>query len=165
VKLCVGCWTVDVAPSPKFHDHEVELPFDVSVKRIFPLVPDSALLKFAASGTGVGVGVAVFVTVGVAVAVAVAVGVGVAIVVVVTVAAGVGVSVVVAVVVTVVVGVVLVVVTGVAVRVADSPFTRSSLAITTPDVASTNRTAIGPAGRETNVAPVSEPVRTKPEPV
>jgi hypothetical protein len=66
--------------------------------------------------------------------------------------------------VTVVVGVVVVVVTGVAVRVADSSFTRSSLAITTPEVASTNRTVIGPVGRETNAAPVSESVRTKPEP-
>jgi len=128
VNLCVGCF-VEVAPPPQFHDHEVAPPVDVSVKRTFPLEPDSTLLKFAASRTGVGV--AVFVAVGVAVTVAVAV----------------------------------VVVVAVALSVVDGPFTRSSLAITTPDVMSTNRTAIGPAGRETSEAPVRELVRTKPEPV
>ena len=29
--VCVGFWAVDIFPSPKFHDHEVGLPVEVSV--------------------------------------------------------------------------------------------------------------------------------------
>jgi len=31
VNVCVGFWAVDAPPSPKFHDHEVGVPADVSV--------------------------------------------------------------------------------------------------------------------------------------
>ena len=46
-----------------------------------------------------------------------------------------------------------------------APFTRSSFAISTPEVASMNRTDIFPAGRETKDAPESVFVRINPEPV
>lgn len=78
--------------------------------------------------------------------------------------------------VTVVVVVVVVVVVAVAVGVAvvvavvvgpvvTGPFTRSSFAISTPDVASTNRTVSFPPGSDGKVRPESEFVRIKPEPV
>jgi len=157
VNLWTGCWAVDVAPSPKFHDHNEGLPVEVSVKRTFPLEPDASQLKFATRGTGVGVEVAVGVAVIVAVAVGVAVVVGVVVIVVrvlVTVAVGEGVIVVVR------VGVV-----GVADVSDGAGPIRFSFAITTFAVTSMRRTATGPAGRDAGVTPCNDAVRINPDPV
>lgn len=162
VNLWAGFWTVEVAPSPKFHAHEVGFPVEVSVNRTLPLEPDSAQLKFATSGVGIGVVVTTVV------AVAVGFGVDGAVAVVVTVVVTTVVAVVV--VVTVAVGMTVTVAVGVAmVRVVEvtvvAPPIKSSFAMITPDVTSRKRTATGPAGRDAGVTPVSVFVRVNPDPV
>ena len=142
------------------------LPVDASVNFIVLLAPSGTALKFAervgsgvvAVAVGVDVAVDVVVVVDVTVVVDVAVAVEVAVDVAVVVTVGVDVDVVVVPVVAVPVGV------AVTVRVA-VPFTRSSPFISTPEVTSTNRTDILPAGSGRKVTPDSVLVRTKPEPV